>query len=159
MNKIQQIKGNSGSLLQRRKKCDIMTSRRRRDSGGCLCVSSTYSSGDVERQLNVSADGFLSPSAGSGDIQFIYYRGKPLANKFDKIVAIPTKIWYNNHIVGAGIPVGVYAFLAHIHQRALSSNLMSPPTVFCRSPSGWAYLHYYHIINFGDCQHFIWKKM
>ena len=69
-----------------------MTSRRRRDSGGCLCVSSTYSSGDVERQLNVSADGILSPSAGSGDIQFIYYRGKPLANKFDKIVAIPTKI-------------------------------------------------------------------
>ena len=62
MNKIQQIKGNSESLLQQRKKYDIMTSRRRR------------------------------------------------------------------------IPVGVYVFRPHIHQGALSSNLMSLPTVFYCPP-------------------------
>ena len=51
--------------LQSRQKYDIIQPyRRRRDSGGCLCVSSTYSSGDVVRQLNVSADGFLSLSVG-----------------------------------------------------------------------------------------------
>ncbi len=54
--------------------------------------------------------------------------------------------------VGAGIPVGVYVFVAHMHQEMLNANSTFLPTFFYVLPEGRCSLVYYLSIIIQTCQ-------